>query len=466
MERDFIRDFLDVEDSMRSDGDYYFYTYESEYLNDIPPDFFHKVIKNPSEHGPGIVAIYFKDWKVGDVFSMTKASVPTYVSRSYDDKGYSEATYEAILDNSKANPGQTLVLYGPSKLGKSALWKRVFGNGHILVQCTNRQTLSDIYKTIIEISQKPFLAKSIESDETNENDGIEATLQTGTNILGGKISASKKKGKQKKITKESVYIESNYSAQSICNILKSNPDPIVFENYHRLDKKVLSDLCIDLRTFADENITTLFVGIPNNPYEFIEYNSELSGRIIFLELNPWSDEDLAKIILGGQRILNISFSIETIKFLCIESGGSPILMQLYALIACLATNITNTVRDAINIKLDKNKFKIAVERYAVTYLKPCEQIWKNFLLILKENNEELLIFSEKLIEGVKTNHPKLTFSGNDFTEENIDLSTIENIIQVLNKNESTKDILLYNSSKNLLSVVNPLIISYLRWIYK
>lgn len=84
--------------------------------------------------------------KIADIFRTTGQPTITYVPR---DSGHYERRLNSYLDEK----GQLCLITGPSKTGKSTLYKRVLeerGQIPLVVQCTSERTATEMWKVALE----------------------------------------------------------------------------------------------------------------------------------------------------------------------------------------------------------------------------------------------------------------------------------------------------------------------------
>ena len=452
--KNFVINFLDLEANDKNEGRYSYEIEEKIYLDDIPEGFNYKIINEADGIDSGIVEIFFNDRRVSEVFSINSANIPTYVKRKW--KNYD--TYDASLHLALEDPGQTVVLYGPSKLGKSALWRNLLSTNVILIQCNQFQTLEDIYKSIYDEIQNPQPSQITERQENY----IDKSFGSVINSIPLSIDFKKNKGHKKTTEKQLTYGNLKMSAQLISKLAYEKNAPIIFENYHRLNDKTFNELCVDIRTISDTRVTTLFVGIPQNPFLFTEINPELEGRIMFMEFLPWKEYELQQIAKSGQEILNIIFDNKTLEFLSKESLGSPLLMQLFSLITCISSGIAARSRDNIEISITRERFKTAIKNYGIQYLAFCKNVLDDFNSISKKVKEMPTNFSKQIYNYINSDEFNLFIDLNKIFNDSITILDIKKLIKKLNKNARTIDFLIIDE-KNQLRFGNPLAIVYARW---
>lgn len=89
--------------------------------------------------------------------------------------------------------------------------------------------------------------------------------------------------------------------------------PIVLDNFHWADEALQKHIASDLLVFAQYGVKVLILGIwPSGNY-LVELNSELSSRVSSFSIEPWSSDDLDKVVAVGEKLLNITFSSEVRK---------------------------------------------------------------------------------------------------------------------------------------------------------
>ena len=461
---DLITDFLDLPPHERREGLYFFDPQCEIYFSDIPEDtFYHKIRRPATGDEYGIIEVYLSDISVFEVFSTTKASIPTYVSRDTEEN----LTYEASILSSLQEPGRTLVLYGPSKLGKSALWSYIIGSDCISISCTPSLTANKLYDQVLYEIENPYASGASRdiTDEAEQTEGVSVSI--GKKDIGqAQFGKSRSKKHLNGRTRNFKYSERPVSAESVSKELYDKNYALIFENHHRLKPSVLKELCYDIRTFADQNVTTIFVGIPNEPFDIINYNPELMGRTSFLKFNYWNPDELREIAIGGGKALNVSLSEETLGFLTHESAGSPLLMQLYSLIACLASGVTRTQEQFKDVELDQKDFELALNKWGIEILRPCELICE---ILKKECDAVRSIpdnFTSVLFDHLKQSGPTLFINCYDLSFWPLQTRTINALTKRLNRREITKDLLTFNERACTLNIGNPFFISYVKRLRK
>jgi hypothetical protein len=458
-----ITEFLDTPENERQRGRYIFYDEEEQYLEQISNDVFsYKVRRYPGIEKPGIVDIYLNYASLADVFSVTSATRATYVSRELK----SNITYEATLQLFLREPGGIVVIFGPSKLGKTVLWQSIIDQSEcIRLSCSPNITIDSLYQQILYDLSQPYITESAEENINELTKKKSADLTFGPPGSQAKIGVESEKGKTKGSQKKYEYAQRQYNVDTVVKELSGIDKTIVFENYHRLSLDALRQLCIDLRTFSDSQINTLFVGIPKNPYELTSLNKELEGRVSFLPFSFWTQKELQRIALGGQAILRAYFTQSSLEFISGEAAGSPLLMQLYCYIACVASKVLETQEQEHQIDISADDFSKAIKEFGIQRLEPCKQTCK----VLKKEAKNIRglpsDFIDKMFKEIKKSIPQLTMDLRRFKLWPEKKSAVRKLITELNKNEYTLDLFNFDEEQGILNISSPTFLAYVRWIY-
>ncbi len=460
----FITAFLDLRESNGSliSGIYSFEEHEGNHLEEIEDDVWSYRIRREAsittEGLPGLVDIYPKVKAVDDVFSISTATPDSYVERSYG-----AATYDLILKHAVDDPGKTIVMYGPSKLGKTALWQSTLPDS-IVVNCRPGLTMEQIYFQIYSTIGKPYLTEV--HRELNEEKGY--TAEFGASLGNSAVSQLSVKGgaSGKTSSKESEKIatpQPTITVDSVSIQLRTSKHALVLENYHRLDKTTIHNLAYDMRTLADHRVSVILVGIPINPYELTSINSELEGRLSYLEFGVWDKKDLAKIAYAGMKALNIEISTDTIEFITDEAAGSPLLMQEFCLLACHASQVSGSQPRKTEVELSRSDFQIAVINYLSTKLRHMVNVHTTLIACCHRIKSLGKEFVADWIREIK-NSPKLLINISNMNGTGYSKRSIEALLKRLNGHPETLDMITYDAVQNELNICRPFYVLYVRWM--
>jgi hypothetical protein len=375
-----------------------------------------------------LVRIYKKEIGYEDVFSSSIATKETYVSRLC-----SEIPYDLIIETNLKSGGQIIVLNGPSKVGKSAVWKKCIPNNHIEIKCNQQMSVKDIFDCLQE-SISPKSSLGLTTNQSKQNDG---------QLQGG--------------------------AKSLCLRINSKKCVVVLENYHRLETAVFKDFCCGLlKTFSEELVNVLLVGIPRSNSSVATLNTDLEGRVCSFYFDLWGADELRKIAIQGAQALNINISLDTLDLLSLEAAGSPLLMQEYCRILCLVNQIQTRQKTTKDANINDADLRLASNMILKPRIGFFEEVYKDatwiastifgidfdFMKHLSDYLKRFAVIRVPLSELVK--FPKSTL---DPHKSGV---YITKFIEALNQNESTVDLFGFDSTKKDLVLCRPLFLPYIR----
>ncbi len=196
--------------------------------------------------------------KIAEVFRSTGQPTITYVPR---ESGH----YEKKLNNYLDERGQLCLITGPSKTGKSTLYKRVLaerGQEPLVVQCTAERKCSEIWKEALAAINFENV-KSIATTRTSKIAGVaEVATKFGWKWLGevsGRISGTVGQDFTEAVARERILMEP--SPDLLIPVLNKTNFVLVIEDFHYLSdgEKVL--LFQQWKRFVDNDITSSFLAL-------------------------------------------------------------------------------------------------------------------------------------------------------------------------------------------------------------
>ncbi len=397
-----------------------------------------------------------------DVFSTTHATLGTYVQRNAEEG----KTYEATLGMALADPGRHYVIYGPSKVGKTQLWKAVLGRDAVPVPCVGINDIEHLYSHAIYRLKKPHLTeeKITESTKKGKKTEVSANLGIEESVALG-FSRSSTDDESVEEERKFAYQSQPNNAMAVAELFSKNKRCLVFENYHRLDSGLLERLALDLREFSDQGVSVFLVGIPEDPSELFDYNKELSGRVEYLNVKWWDTKDLKNIALAGGKVLNVSFTHRSLDLLSKEACGSPLLMQQFCLLACLASKIVGFCDDSLDARVNISDIELrqGIEKWVAKTLKPYEDC-KSIIDETAVTAGLPSSFVELLFDEFKKEDSRMSFSFSDIGLDKVAYESICEFIETLERNRRTKGLLAMQPKKKEISVIDPNFFVYGRWL--
>lgn len=297
--------------------------------------------------------------QTSDVFGVKSTLVMSYIEREAVDERFNEA-----LKN-----GKEVIVYGSSKQGKTSLILRhLTDNDYVKVECSPKTQPTDIYKSVLR-QENIHYTESFTAETTNDQG---ESLSGGATIrvapfMQLTVNSEKNNNITHGVNTASKYIEYNLElAQDVSELLKQHhvEKYLVLENFHYLSLDVQKALAYDLRTFQDNGIIFVILGIWREANHLIQFNGDLLDRISEVPVEPWEKEDFERVIEIGSEYLNVDFS--NIKDQLIDDSFDSIgVVQEICKLCCLSAGVTTTAKN--RIVLTNMHLKYALEKKAEEY---------------------------------------------------------------------------------------------------
>ncbi len=189
-----------------------------------------------------------------------------------------------------------IVVFGSSKQGKTCLRKsNLNDDDYIVVTCSNKWTLELLHSAILKAA-----GYTIEQSTTRTVDG------------GFKINA-KFAGYERKKSTSKVNVALELDPADVNDIIGALAQIgfdkfVVLEDFHYLSDEVQQDFAVALKAFHESsNLTFIVVGVWLDENRLVEFNGDLTERVLSVNADAWSRSQLSEVIELGERLLNIEF---------------------------------------------------------------------------------------------------------------------------------------------------------------
>jgi hypothetical protein len=274
------------------------------------------------------------EYTVDEVFGISRDLPLNYVERKGVDG--------KLKDELKAN--HHIVIYGSSKQGKTSLRKNCLSSDkYVLVQCSNRSDLADLHANILkrcgfELTQSQKKTTSGKNKVTaSANFSIPSFIKLGG---GGETEQG--------VTEEKIMAPLELDLEDVNDIIAALSEIkfnriIVLEDFHYLPYETQRDFSVALKAFHEKSkYVFVIVGVWLEDNRLIVYNGDLTGRVISVNADRWSDQELRNVIDEGGRLLGISFDEEFKKTLVASCLESVYIVQEVCRRVCLQAAIHGT----------------------------------------------------------------------------------------------------------------------------
>lgn len=280
--------------------------------------------------------------KVQDVFGQSRGVPMNYVERESVDDLFREAL----------SSNRQVVLYGNSKQGKSSIRRHnLDSDDYIVIHCNNKWDIGRLNAQILRASGFEL------------NTSTYKTIDGKTKVLAAFKSHTKTENSSDPLAKETFHsLELDpYDPNDIINALKliGFNKYIVLEDFQYLLDETKTDFSIGLKTFHEHSgFTFIIVGTWNEEHKLEEFNKDLSGRIYYINTDSWTQDELHRVIIRGEKLLNISIDNSLKQDILNWSINDVFKLQEICLQVCLKNGITKAQELPIELSNDVDVFEL------------------------------------------------------------------------------------------------------------
>jgi len=239
-----------------------------------------------------------KKYSVDDVFGINRDLPLNYVERDSADD---------VLVNNLARR-QHLVIYGSSKQGKTSLRKHCLNpEDYIVVHCSNKWNLDHLHEAILKHAGFELTVSTTKA--TSGKQKIFAKIKAGLLGANAEGGAEAEREKKEEITKTPLEIDPLDVNDIIVALEQLNFKKfIVLEDFHYLPIETQKDFSVALKAFHENSgLCFIIIGVWLEENRLSVYNGDLVGRLLPINADKWTREELLKVISEGESMMNISF---------------------------------------------------------------------------------------------------------------------------------------------------------------
>lgn len=287
----------------------------------------------------------FSELKVQEIFGQSRSVPLNYVERETVDE-----VFRSSLTGNKL-----IVLHGNSKQGKSSLLKHnLEKDSYVIVYCNNKWDIGRLNAQILRRAGFEI------------NTSTYKTIDGKTKVLAS-FKSSKKNipqeydvSEQAKETFQSLELDP-YDPNDIIDALKlvGFNKYIILEDFQYLLETTKKDFSIELKMLHEtSNLTFIIAGVWEEEKKIEEFNPNLTGRVCSINTNIWSEDELMRVIIRGEKLLNIRMDNrirEEILNWCVNDVFN---LQEMCLEVCLRNNITEAQEFLVELTNDIDVFEL------------------------------------------------------------------------------------------------------------
>lgn len=287
--------------------------------------------------------------KTSDVFGVSRDLPLNYVERTLVDKKFID---QLTLD-------KHVIVYGSSKQGKTCLRKHCLkDDDFILIQCQNGWGLGKLAEAILK--EAGYKVEVSSQKTVSEGYKLRASISSKLRLLGFIDVGANGEA-------ESAVSNAQNTIVRPFDIDPSDPNDlvgaleqikfskfIVLEDFHYLPQETQESYAFFLKTIHERSsICFIIVAVWREENRLILFNGDLAGRVVSVDADEWSDDELQKVVEAGEQLLNISFPISFGKEICNRSLGSVYIVQEVCRRICTDNGIHETQGKNTPLELKK-----------------------------------------------------------------------------------------------------------------
>ncbi|MFC5407636.1 ATP-binding protein [Cohnella soli] len=283
-----------------------------------------------------------------DIFQPTSYPEYTYVNRLFDER----ETYKERLNKALRTKGILALITGASKSGKTVLCYSVIPVDKIVeISGSHIRALDDFWIQIAEKLQIPVEIETTTQQSNETSFGGEAGGKAGIPLLAD-LSLKGTTG-AKFIDIEATKEKQQRSKSSMIDYMIQNQNVLVIDDFHYVTPEIQKYIARVLKSEIFRGLKAVVVSLPHRSDDAIRLNPDLIGRVRYINIEPWSPEELSQIPKKGFELLGITVANSIVDLLVEESITSPQLMQQNCLNLAYELNIDE---DLLVVNINDNKY--------------------------------------------------------------------------------------------------------------
>ena len=253
-----------------------------------------------------------------------------------------------------------LVIYGSSKQGKTCLRKNCLEeDDYITVTCNNRWDIGDLQAAILKNSG--YTLELGQTKTVSGNQKVFATIGGKLGIPGiGEVSGQVGEEDADGETVETSTAKLELDIYDVNDIIGALGNVgfnkyIVLEDFHYLQIEVQKDFAIALKAFHEaSDLCFIVVGVWLEENRLIQFNGDLTGRVIAINADKWSEEELRQVVLEGEKLLNVKFDEAFAKDLIDGAFESVSIVQESCYEVCVSERVYQTQKELTTVGFGLN----------------------------------------------------------------------------------------------------------------
>lgn len=268
-----------------------------------------------------------------------------------------------------------IVVHGSSKQGKTSLRKyHLRDDEYVRVMCTRNSTLAQLFSGILKEVGYTVEASTVRTvaGETKITARLQGSLGVSIAKIESEISGEQSSGESVQTTSLALELEPS-NADDIVRALRDAGFNgfIVLEDFHYLPLETQEAFSTALKVFHEESrFTFIVVGVWLDENRLLQFNGDLTGRVVSVDADRWTPDELLQVVRDGERLLNISIDEDFVNRLIAGCFLSVHIVQETCRLVCEEAEVfsTRNVHTAIHPKRTSSDFiRLIVENQSARY---------------------------------------------------------------------------------------------------
>lgn len=239
-----------------------------------------------------------------------------------------------------------IVIYGSSKQGKTSLRKNCLQDSdYVVIQCSNKWQLKDLHTSILKEAGYEITESTKKS--TSGTAKVVAKAKAGIMGFGGEASGEVSGEHKSETTFAPLELESE-DANDIIRALNAIgfTKYLVLEDFHYLPIETQKDFAVALKAYHERSkLNFIIIGVWLEENRLTVYNGDLTGRVIAIDADAWTDEELSQVIEAGEQLLNLEFNQQFKERLLAAAFSSVYIVQEVCYECCQSNGILKTLEE-------------------------------------------------------------------------------------------------------------------------
>lgn len=282
--------------------------------------------------------------RAADVYGIGRELPLNYISRNAVDE-----YFVANLTRDKH-----VIIYGSSKQGKTSLRKHcLHDDDYIVVHCSNKWGVAELNSAILK--RVGYEVTQASTRTTSGRNKIIAAFKANVLGIGVEAAGEKEEAKSTAVTTAPLELDPE-DVNDIISALKGFSKFIVLEDFHYLPIDTQKDFSVALKAFHEQSkLCFIIVGVWLEEGRLTVYNGDLTGRIVGVNADRWTKDELREVIAAGEALLNISFASSFKDAVISGCLDSVYIVQEACYQACMKEDINFTqdkIREDVGANLD------------------------------------------------------------------------------------------------------------------